>query len=237
MWASSSFGDFSSGEVSVGSIKLEVIEGNSTTRWCIPQSPPRIQGIAFRPSRTVDDAFLAEVDQRAVPHTSPQHYPRWTNVYFQGLVSDLAGAFVCDYHVPEPKDVDMRRRLLAEAHGGRLGVLDAVELVIATPDLDAAAARWQRLLDPLQPAAPHLWRPMLGPAIRLVPGSRDQVDHLVLAVRSIIAAQDTWNRVGTGALRGFPLRFVERSNTAARCGQRRTLGNCVPGTAGLVVVT
>jgi hypothetical protein len=181
----------------------------------LAHDPPQIQGVALRPSATVDDAYLAEVDARSIPRTPPEQYPdpdapRWTNVYFRDLVSDRAGAFVCDYHLPQPRDLDLRRRLLAGCAGGRLGVLDAVRLVIATRDVDAACARWQRLFDPLQPAEPATWQPVVGPAITLVPGDEERVDHLVLAVRSAATASVVWHDVGDGALRGFPLWFVER---------------------------
>jgi hypothetical protein len=65
LWPFTSFGNFSSGGVSVGSIKLEVLETNPVTPWSIAQDPPQIQAIAFRPSRPVDDAYLAELDARA----------------------------------------------------------------------------------------------------------------------------------------------------------------------------
>ena len=215
MWPFTSFGGFASGGVSVGSIKLEVIQADATAPWCLAHDPPRIQGIAFRPSTTVDDAYLAEVDARSIPRTPPEQSPggeapRWTNVYLRDLVSAAAGAFVCDYHVPRPRDVALRRRLLAECAGGRLGVLDADELVIAARDVEGARARWQRLLDPLQPAAPATWHPVLGPAITVVPRDEERVDHLVLAVRSASRARAVWRRIADGALRGFPLRFVQR---------------------------
>lgn len=214
MWPFTSFGDFASGGVSVGSIKVEVIEANPTAPWCLAQDPPQIQGVAFQPSATVDAAFLAELDARSIPRTPPNRYPdrdapRWTNVYLRDLVSDMAGAFVCDYHVPQPRDLDLRRRLLAERAGGRLGVLDATQLVIATPDLEAAANRWQRLLDPLRPTEPGAWRPAIGPAIKLVPGDDERVDYLLLTVRSTATARAVWQDVSDGALSGFPLRFVQ----------------------------
>jgi hypothetical protein len=90
-------------------------------------------------------------------------------------------------------------------------VLDAVRLVIATRDVEAACARWQRLLDPLQQAEPATWHPVAGPAITVVPGDEDRVDHLVLAVRSAARTSAVWHDVQTGALHGFPLRFVEPS--------------------------
>lgn len=210
MWPYTSFGDFSSGGVSVGSIKLEVIEANATAPWCRAQRPAQIQGIAFRPAATVDDAYLAGLDARSIPRSAPEQYPQWTNVYFHDLVSELAGAFVCDYHVPGPKDLELRRRVLTDCGGGRLGVQDAVELVVATADLDAAADRWQRLLDPLVAVEPLLWRPSVGPGLRLVPGAQDRVQHLVVAVRSAGVAQQAWRQVADGPLHDFPLRFVER---------------------------
>lgn len=212
MWPFTSFGEFSSGGVSVGSIKLEIIEANAIAPWCTPHDPPQIQGIAFRPASPIDDAYLAEVDARSIARTAPEQYPdeaapRWTNVYFSDLVSETSGAFVCDYHVPEPRDIAMRRRRLAERNGGRLGVLDARELVISTRDAEAARARWQRLLDPLQPTQPLKWQPAIGPAITLVPGNEERVDHLALAVRSPDVADAAWRDV-SAHLTGFPLRFL-----------------------------
>lgn len=216
LWPMTSFGTFSSGGVSVGSIKLEIIETNAVTPWSSAQDPPQIQGIAFRPSRPVDDAYLAEVDARSIPHTAPSLFerggkPAWTNVYFSDFISPMAGAFVCDYHLPEPRDLMRRRRVLADCEGGRLGVLDAVELVISTRDMRAARGRWQRLLDPLEPAQPLSWHPAIGPAITLVEGDDERVAHLVLAVRSVRAAEQVWGEVAEDTLSRFPLRFVAGS--------------------------
>jgi hypothetical protein len=58
--------------------------------------------------------------------------------------------------------------VLDECGGGRLGVLDAVELVISTRDTRAAGDRWQRLFDPLEPAQPLTWRLPIGPPVTLV---------------------------------------------------------------------
>lgn len=214
LWPFTSFGAFSSGGVSVGSIKLEVIEPNTTAPWCTAQKPPQIQGIAFRPTTRVDDDYLAELDGRSIARTAPSLFerdgrPAWTNVYFLDLISDTAGAFVCDYYVPESRDLERRRRLLEECGGGRLGVLDADELVISTIDIIGARARWQRLFDPLEPADSVTWRPAIGPAITLVEGDDDRVDHLALAVRSVEAAQQVWSELAaSGRLGPFPVRFV-----------------------------
>lgn len=213
LWPFTSFGMFSSGGVSVGSIKLEVIEPNDAAPWCTAQSPPQIQGIAFRPAARVDDEYLAEVDARSIARTTPAHFerdgkPAWTNLYFSDLISERAGAFVCDYHLPESRDLERRRRVLDECGGGVLGVLDAVELVISTRDTDAARRRWQRLFDPVEPAGSLTWRLAVGPAVTLVAGDEERVDHLALAVRSVGAAEKAWAEVARTRLGRFPLRFV-----------------------------
>lgn len=215
LWPFTAFGAFSSGGVSVGSIKLEVIETNEVAPFSSAQDPPQVQGIAFRPARPVDDAYLAEVDARSIPRTAPSLFerdgkPGWTNVYLRELISPIAGAFVCDYHTPEPRDLARRRRVLEECGGGRLGVLDAVELVISTRDTQAAGDRWQRLFDPLEPVRRLTWRPAVGPAITLVEGDDERVDHLALAVRSAEAASRVWRELAEPTLGRFPLRFVER---------------------------
>ena len=66
LWPFTSFGVFSSGGVSVGSTKLEIIGPNATTPWSTAQDPPQIQGIAFRPASPIDDAYVAEVDARCI---------------------------------------------------------------------------------------------------------------------------------------------------------------------------
>jgi hypothetical protein len=213
LWPFTSFGMFSSGGVSVGSIKLEIIEANATAPWCTPHAPPQIQGIAFRPSMRVDDAYLAQVDARHIARTERSLFerdgkPAWTNVYFSDLISEAAGAFVCDYYLPAARDVEGRRRMLAARRGGRLGVMDAVELVISTRDTDAARLRWQRLFDPLRPEDGLTWRPAVGPAIRLTAGDDERVVHLSLAVLSVETARHAWTEHAQARLPYFPLRFV-----------------------------
>jgi len=87
------------------------------------------------------------VDARCIPRTEPSQFkrdgkPAWTNLYFWDLISAAAGAFVCDYHLPEPRDLTKRRRVLEKRGGGRLGVLDAFDLS-CTRDTRAARGRWQ----------------------------------------------------------------------------------------------
>jgi hypothetical protein len=204
--------------MSLGSIKLEVIEGNDVTPWSIARAPPEIQGIAFRPSAAVDDAYLADLDRRGISHTAPETFerdgrPGWTNVYVTDLIGDRAGGFVCDYHLPESKDVERRRRLLADCSGGRLGVRDAAQLVISSPEPEAAGQRWQRLLGAPEPGDDLLWRLPLGPTLRVVEGDVDRVHHLDLAVRSPDEAERIWHEVAEPGVGPFPLRFVQSARS------------------------
>ena len=213
LWPFTSFGEFSSGGVSVGSIKLEIIEPTTAAPWCAAHEPPQIQGIAFRPARRIDDNYLAEVDARSIARTEPALFerdgkPAWTNVYFTDFISQTAGAFVCDYYLPESRDLDRRRRMLEDCGGSRLGVLDASELVISTRDTGAARRRWQRLFGPGQPAQGLTCRPAVGPAISLIDGADERVDHLSLTVRSVETAHRVWSQVAQHGLERFPLRFV-----------------------------
>ena len=114
LWPFTSFGGFASGGVSVGSIKLEIIDSKTEVPFSTAQDPPEIQGVAFRPSTPVDDAYLAEVDARSLRRSAPSGFEvdgelRWTNLYLPDLISDTAGPFVCDYHVPGPRDLVTRR--------------------------------------------------------------------------------------------------------------------------------
>jgi len=214
LWPFTSFGGFASGGVSVGSIKLEIIDSTTEVPFSTAQDPPEIQGVAFRPSTPVDDAYLAEVDARSLRRSAPSGFEvdgelRWTNLYLPDLISDTAGPFVCDYHVPGPRDLVTRRQALEDCGGGRLGVLDASELVIQTRDTEAGSRRWQRLLDPLEPTQLLVWHPTVGPAIRLVEGPGERVDHLQLRVRSRERASRLWQQLADGPLGRLPLQFVD----------------------------
>lgn len=87
-------------------------------------------------------------------------------------------------------------------------MLDAIELVIGTRDTEAARRRWQRLFDPLMPAESLTWRPAVGPAITLAAGAGEQVDHLLLTVRSVDTALQAWSEAAQPQLAQFPLRFA-----------------------------
>jgi hypothetical protein len=101
-------------------------------------------------------------------------------------------AFLCEYH---GFNVAESRRLAAEEldrrGGGPLGALTTVEVVVEARNMAVAVSRWQRLLDPIEPARQGVWPIGDGPALRIVEGSADRIRALVWRVRSVDEA-GTW---------------------------------------------
>ena len=191
-WPYSNYGDFSSGGTVLGSINLEVIESSTTMRALCARRPARIGAIALAPSGTADADLLAEMDRRAIAHSPPMPFPAWTNVLLPDVVD--AGAldaatlvFLCEYHRPEARDVAARRAALARAGGGPLGLIDAEEIVIGSPDPTSAASRWRKILGPPEEEG-GFWKLAEGPAIRIVEAPDDAVERLVIEVASLEVA-------------------------------------------------
>jgi hypothetical protein len=112
-WPFTHYGAFASGGVVLGGINLEVLQTSEAYPFFTAARPARVQGIVFEPM-PIDAAFLAELDRRGIPHSPPMPFRGsghgtsgllWTNVYFPDFLDDRAIAFVCEYHVPEARDV------------------------------------------------------------------------------------------------------------------------------------
>src|SRR5262249_53919251 len=73
-WPFTEYGPFASGGVSLGSIHLEVVRSSDPLPCFVARDPARVQGIAFEPP-PIDDALLAELDRRGIPHSSPAPFP------------------------------------------------------------------------------------------------------------------------------------------------------------------
>lgn len=188
-WSYKDYGAFSSGGSVLGNINLEVIESSRTVSALSATRPARIKGIAFEPSGSADGHLLNDMDRRAIAHSPLMSFPDWTNVLLVDVID--AGApdsasiiFLCDYHRPAARDVAARHAAMSQAQGGLLGVIDAEEIVIGSPDPSSATSRWQRILDPLDQDA-GAWTVGNGPAIRIEKAPEDAVERLVLRVASL----------------------------------------------------
>ena len=188
-WPYGDHGAFSSGGSVLGSINLEVVESNPSMRWLSATRPARVRGIAFEPSGAADEDLLDEMGRRAIAHSPLMPFPAWTNILVfdvldAGGLDSASVVFLCDYHRPAAKDAAARHAATAQAQGGLLGVVDAEEVVIGSPDPSSAVSRWQKILGPLDAVA-GCWKLRNGPSIRIVEAPDDAVERLVLNVASL----------------------------------------------------
>jgi hypothetical protein len=207
-WPFAEYGPFASGGVSLGNANFEVLRSQGEIPVLTARTPARVQGIAFEPAVPADAALLIALDRRRISHGPLIPFEGeghgtsgllWTNVFVWGLVDDEhTVGFVCDYRIPEVRDLAARCAALAHAGGGRLGVEDFVEVVVGARDPMTAAARWQCLVDPLAPVSPGRWRFPAGPALRIERADEDAVSRVVLAVRSLSRAEEALRALGVG---------------------------------------
>ncbi len=103
-----------------------------------------------------------------------------------------------------------------------LGVEAVEEIIIGISEYEEKQVRWQNLLSPFRPSAPGLWHLGEGPAIRLVPDTRDTIQALILKVTSLEKAKaflTEQNMLGTvsdrqvtiapSKIQGLDIRLVE----------------------------
>jgi len=200
-WSLATRGVARSGGVGFGSVNVEVIQ--------IPDQKPSqavLVGFALEPSPLAE--CLRELTRRGITYAQPRPLVRtepdgskttlWTNVpLLQFSDSDrpvdaTIYIFVSEYgpaYVNVPERRARLRKELLQVDGGPLGVSSVEEVIIGVKDLNVSTALWQRLLDPLRPSAPGLWRVGDGPAIRLVQAQETKLEALVVGVRSLLAAE------------------------------------------------
>lgn len=175
-WPFRSYGQFSSGGVSLGNVNLELI-GSEHRQF-------GLAAVALEPTSLTE--VLRTLDAQGLKHGAPAPFSQrdstgverllWTTVNMTNL-PPAGTVFFCKYNF----DVDERRALIhreLENHGGGpLGIESAMELVLGVRNMAAAQHDWSILLGSTQPSQDPLWQNGSGPAIRLVAA---QEDHLVL---------------------------------------------------------
>lgn len=198
-WPYSEYGVFASGGVCLGNVNLEVLRANDMPSQRA-QHPARVTGIAFEPAGEIDDA-VAVLDSHGIAHTPPTPFvvpggtsPAWTNVGLQ--VTE--GTFICKYHFDNAALRRLLREQLEARSGGPLGIVAVDEVVFGVSEPIDSAVRWTRLLGPSQMPDGHMWNLGAGPAVRLIPGAVDRVEHLVVRVRSLADAEAAARRFGVG---------------------------------------
>jgi catechol 2,3-dioxygenase-like lactoylglutathione lyase family enzyme len=189
------------GGVGFGNVNVEAIQfpGQTDIR-------PRLVGFALEPSGL--EGSLSELNRRGlalgerrplvVDRPDGSRITLWTNVTLMQFseADNPANAavhiFLSEYNPSQLNVEDRRARLrkqLVDSRGGPLGVVEVKEVVIGATDIPMARRLWQRLLDPVRPAAANTWRIGNGPAIRLVPSAENRVQTLVVRVASLAEAK------------------------------------------------
>ena len=195
-WGFQAWGDFASGGVSLGNVAFEL------TRWTPEDGsvlPTELSGIAFEPVGHTD-SLVAELRRRGIAHGRPDtntyetasgRLVGWVNTGLTGMLPQPRDVFFCDYTDRAMVAASRQRGVdsLRAAEGGPLGVLAVREIVVGAPDLDAARARWRRLLDAPTQEAGDLFRFGAGPGIRLVSSSDSEIRRMVVQVRSLERAR------------------------------------------------
>jgi uncharacterized protein len=194
VWPYQSWGGFASGGVSLGNVVFELV------RWKPPAGETlrsAFAGIAFEPPGTTD-ALIAELRRRGIPHTRPDSNAMrnaqsvnvgWVNTGLPQL--DAWNVFVCDY-LARRLVADGRLRAsdaLARAQGGVLGVRTVNEIVLGAKDMDAALARWRKLIDDPAQESNGVFTFGAGPRIRLARAATDGITGIVIQVHSLTRAK------------------------------------------------
>jgi hypothetical protein len=193
-WPMTDYGGFASGGVALGNVNLEIIEdpepatGTVKSRWT---------GFALEPEPL--KISLAELEARSIRHGAPAPFramrpdgsfgTRWTTVALPEVSGDDIEVFICQF---EEDLTSKRRRTLEQLkshNGGPLSVQSAREIVCSTQDLKRMQENWQRLLNPLQASPRDVWQVGSGPAIRLVQADQEEIQALVVNVKSLEQAR------------------------------------------------
>lgn len=111
---------------------------------------------------------------------------------------------------------------LQRVRGGLIGVEDVNEIILTLSDFDNKFARWEYLFSPIPPSDPGCWHLGQGPAIRLTPDEKDDIQSIVLRVKSLrrakenLAKQDLlgdasgyWVSIAPSKIQELDIRLVE----------------------------
>lgn len=193
-WPYRSWGDFSSGGISLGNVAFELVYHTPGAAGVLPTA---FAGIAFEPVAGTA-GLLTELARRGIAHESPDSTFTvtargdrlgWINT---GLPDWSAyGLFFCDY-VPRDHVAAGRRAAadrLAAARGGALGVLAMREIRLGAADLEAAHTAWRQLIDSPVQESGDAFAFGEGPGVRLVPAPEARILGIVLQVQSLERAR------------------------------------------------
>lgn len=198
-WPLKDFGMFTSGGVFAGNVNLEFISFRQRFGGGppLPLGPGQalFTGLAFEPQGSTA-AVQKELGKRGLAYGEPKPTPNWTNMRVEGLLDKPSMLFTCEFHFDFQAQRRALREELAAKKGGRLGLVGVREVRVEVDNPAQAEERWNALLWPLSHAEDAAWVLPEGPGVRLVPGTRNAIQELVLQVNSLRHAREELGRVG-----------------------------------------
>jgi hypothetical protein len=103
--------------------------------------------------------------------------------------SETVEVFLCEFGHDLPARRQSLREQLGARDGGPLSVQSVREILYGARDVERMKANWQKLLNPLQPSSQGTWQIGAGPAIRVVQADKDEIQQLIIAVKSLEQAR------------------------------------------------
>jgi hypothetical protein len=199
-WPMADYPGFSSGGVSAGNVHLEVLRFAAGSEPApAKRSAARLIGLALEPLRLED--CLAEMRLRGIPYDPPEptisklpdgsEGTLWTTVGLPALSKPELVVFLCEYNSAFLHAEIRRNQLggqLALRGGGPLGIKAVKEIVIGATDAAKWRSEWERLSVEAATSSTTL-RIGNGPALRLVPGSANRIQRVVMRVERLEAAR------------------------------------------------
>jgi hypothetical protein len=190
--------------VSLGNTNLEFWAATDNSDLPADAQPPLIHGFALDPeSLTSSIKLLSELKTHCKPPRSFQTddgqgglVTNFTNSVLLDVSTDACLIFFCEWNEngnifpwrEKLSSTDRRAReceAWRQSGGGKLGIIGLSEIQLKVADFDAMMTRWETI-------TASTGNPLAltnDIALRLLPGERDQIESLVLAVKCLETAK------------------------------------------------
>lgn len=186
-WDYKSWGDFSSGAVTLGNIAFEFVYYKG-----VPKTT--FEGIGLEPQQSVEEIQII-LDEATIMHDTiePNTFVMkngklggWSNMSLKNLLPAEAGLFICDYKNRE--EISFYRNKSADTlknnNGGPLGVLFLKEIVIGSTNISLNKKELAKLPG-IQVNKDDVYSFKDGPSIRLINSTINGFDKIVIKVSSV----------------------------------------------------
>jgi hypothetical protein len=190
VWNYQSWGDFSSGGVTLGNVAFELVNYKGVNKTSF-------DGIALEPRQPVEE-FIKELDKTGIAHDTIQPNTwinekgtlvGWSTLGVKDVLPDEVNLFVCDYKNREGVLAGRKRasEKLKELNGGYIGVVSLKEIVIGATNIKKYKAELKQLPG-IRKGKKGLFHFREGPSIKLHSAKRSGIEKIILNVQSLTIA-------------------------------------------------